>query len=85
MRLIKIRVPMIVTADGYWAVMGSHRTAADNDPDWGGIDEMCDYDNPTVNPRRYWIETVVEVPETGTVTGAAIPEDSLSPQESPSE
>ena len=75
--LIKIRVPMIVTADGKWAANGSHELV--NEPDWSWMDEMCDHEKQTVNPRRFWIETAVELPETITVTGAAIPE---SPQES---
>lgn len=75
-KLIKIRVPMIVTGDGKWAASGSHRidTETVSDPDWQWLDEMCDHDKPTINPRRFWIETVVELPETETVTGAAIPE-----------
>ncbi|MCK1717202.1 hypothetical protein [Bradyrhizobium sp. 141] len=80
--LIEIRVPMIVTADGYWAAMGSHRSAADKDPDWSGIDEMCDYDNPTVNPQRYWITAYVRRPKVGEVPGAAVRD---CPQESASE
>jgi hypothetical protein len=76
-RLIKIRVPMIVTADGKWAVNGCHETR--NEPDWSWIDEMCDHEKATINPMRYWIETAVEVPETGIVIGAAIPEDAPSP------
>lgn len=72
--LMKIRIPMIVTADGKWAAHSS--SDHEGPPDWGWIDEMCDHDKPTVNPRRYWVETAVEVPETGTVTGSAIPEES---------
>ena len=70
--LVKIRIPMIVTADGKWAAHGSSSIA--DQPDWECCDEMCDYENPTINPRRFWIETVVELPETLTVTGAAMPE-----------
>ncbi len=29
--LIEIKIPLIVTADGYWAAMGSHRALADKD------------------------------------------------------
>lgn len=72
MKLIKIRVPMIVTGDGKWAVNGSHEMV--DEPDWSWMDEMCDHEKPTLNPRRYWIETVVEVAETETVTGTAVPE-----------
>jgi hypothetical protein len=71
-KLIKIRIPMIVTEDGKWAAQGSHSSTGD--PDWSGIDEACDWENPTINPRRYWIETAVELPETETVTAAAIPQ-----------
>lgn len=75
-KLLKIRVPLIVTADGKWAAMGSHRD--EDNPDWGGIVEHVDYDNPPVMPQRYWVETAVEIPETKTARGAAMPADGES-------
>ena len=77
--LIEVRIPLIVTADGYWAAMGSHRSLADKDPDWAYVDEMCDYDNPTVNPQRYWITAYVRKPNVGEIPGAAI-RDGQTPQ-----
>jgi hypothetical protein len=68
--LIKIRVPMIVTADGKWAVNGSHATVSE--PDWSFIDEMCDYETPTVMPQRYWITAYVKRPKVREVAGAAV-------------
>lgn len=56
---IKIRVPMIVTADGKWAINGSHEMT---EPDWPWIDEMCDSSNPTICPQRYWVEIIVDKP-----------------------
>lgn len=74
-KLIKIRVPMIVTADGKWAVHGASSYDPKIDTDWRWLDEMCDHDTPTINPRRFWIETAVEVSDEETVvTGATIPE-----------
>lgn len=72
-KLVKIKIPLIVTADGKWAVVASHREEGDA-IDWSGIDEYCDYDNPTLMPKRFLVETVVEVSELQTVIGAAIPE-----------
>ena len=69
--LIEIRIPMIVTSDGKWAAQGSHRSV--DDADWSGIDEMCDYDAPTINPQRYWITVYVKAPKIGELAGAAIP------------
>lgn len=72
-KMIPIRIAMIVTADGKWAAQGSHN----DDPgcaDWSNIDEMCDWENPTVMPMRFWIETSVEVPEVETI-GAQVTAD----------
>lgn len=68
--LIEVRIPMIVTADGYWAAQGSNSTKGD--PDWSFIDECCDYDKPTVNPTRYWITAFVRRPKIGEIPGAAM-------------
>lgn len=70
-KLLKIKIPLIVTADGKWATMSSHR---EEEPDWSGIDEHCDYENPTVMPQRYLVDAVIELPETKEVRGVAIPE-----------
>ena len=67
-KIIQIRIPMIVTADGKWAACGSHY---ENDADWSNIDEMCDFENQTVMPMRYWIETSVDVPEVETIGAQA--------------
>ena len=75
--LIEIRIPMIVTADGKWAAQGSHRSL--DDPDWSDIDEMCDYDAPTINPQRYWITAYVKAPKVREVAGAALREGEPSP------
>jgi len=69
---IRIRVPMIITADGRWAVNGSHST--EGSPDWGWLDEMCDFENPTVSPQRYWVEIIVEKPTVKTVTASNVVE-----------
>lgn len=68
---VKLRIPAIVTADGKWAANGSHQTV--DDPDWQWVDEMCDFDNPTKAPQRYWIEVEVEIEtrEALTVTAKA--------------
>lgn len=71
--LIEIRVPMIVTADGKWAVSGS--SAANGEPDWAWLDESCDYENQTINPTRYWITAYVRRPKVGEIRGAAIRDD----------
>jgi hypothetical protein len=81
--LIEVRIPLIVTADGYWATHGSHRSLADKDPDWSHVDEMCDWDNPTVNPQRYWITAYVRRPKVIEVPGAAV-RDAVSTQKEPS-
>jgi len=70
--LIEIRIPMIVTADGKWAASGS--SAANGDPDWSWLDEMCDDDKPTVCPQRYWITAYVKMPKVGEVVGSAVRE-----------
>ena len=77
---LEIKIPLIVTADGKWSASGS--SGAGGIPDWGWIEEAADYENPLVSPQRYWIETVVEIPETKTATGSAIPEDAHTPQDS---
>jgi hypothetical protein len=74
-KLLKIIIPMLVTADGKWSASGS--SEANGEPDWPWLDEMCDHEKPTVNPQRYWIETVVEIPETKTVCGVAMPENQI--------
>lgn len=66
---IKIRVPMIVTADGKWAVNGSHSM---EEPDWGWLDEMCDFENETESPQRYWVEIIVDKPVIQTVTATTV-------------
>ena len=66
MKTIKIRVPMIVTGDGKWAVSGSYELAKEG-PDWAWIDEMCDHENPTINPRRFWLEAEVPLLEVDTI------------------
>lgn len=66
MATVKIRIPGIITADGKWAVSGSHQAG---EPDWGWLDEMCDFENPTVSPHRFFVEAEVEIPEVGTVQG----------------
>lgn len=71
-KLLKIKIPLIVCADGKWAVIASHREA--DAPDWQAADEHCDYDNPTIMPTRYIVETAVELPEEKAVPGVAIPE-----------
>lgn len=76
--LIEIKIPLIVTADGYWAASGTHQTMADKDPDWAWIDEMCDHDNPTVCPQRYWVTAYVKRPKVADVPGVAVRE---SPQD----
>ena len=77
--LIEVRIPMIVTADGKWAASGS--SGAKGEPDWPWLDEMCDYEKPTVCPQRYWITAYVKRPKVGEIPGAAA-RDFPSPQES---
>ena len=69
MKTIKVRIPVIVTADGKWAAQGSHHDDPAN-PDWSVIDEMCDWENPTVMPMRHWVEADIQLPETETYLGA---------------
>lgn len=71
---VKVRIPLIVTADGRWAASGSH--TAVGDPDWDWLDEMCDHEKPTASPQRYWIETVVEAPAIKHIVGVVSPDDS---------
>lgn len=67
---MKIRIPMIVTATE-WAAMGAH---SDTVPDWVAIDEMCDPNEATVSPRRFFVE--VEDPresQSEILVGTAVP------------
>lgn len=66
-RTIKVRIPIIVTADGKWAVNGGH---SHSEPDWSFIEEMCDYENPLVCPQRIFIIAELPVPEIGEVKAA---------------
>jgi hypothetical protein len=75
--LIEIRIPMIITADGKWAASGS--SAGQSEPDWPWLDEMADYEKPTICPQRYWITAYVKQPKIREIAGAAVPE---CPQES---
>lgn len=70
MATIKVRIPAIVTANGKWAASGS--LAANAEPDWAWLDEMCDMDNPTVNPQRVWIEAELPLPETLEVKATSV-------------
>lgn len=70
-----IRIPAIIDATGRWAANGSS-SLAKNDPDWPWIDEMADYENDLVCPRRFWITVEVELPTVGEVTGVAEEEPS---------
>jgi hypothetical protein len=69
MTTLTLRIPLIVTADGKWAVCHSSSHA---EPDWSSIDEMCDYDNPTNSPHRFWIETTVDVPQAETIKATVV-------------
>lgn len=71
--LIEIRIPMIVTADGKWAASGS--SAANGDPDWNWLDEMCDDDKPTFYPQRYWITAYVKAPQTLEIADSAVKDE----------
>ena len=70
MATIKVRIPAIVTADGKWAASGS--LAGNGEADWSWLDEMCDPDNPTVNPQRVWIEAELPIPETAEVKATSV-------------
>lgn len=67
---VKLRIPAIVTADGKWAASGSHSSV--KEPDWAGLDEMCDIDNPTISPQRHWIEVEIDLPEIKTAPATAV-------------
>jgi hypothetical protein len=69
MKTIKVRIPAIVTTDGKWAAMAS--SGAGGEPDWEYLFEMCDYENPTKGPRRFWIEAELPVPDDTEVTVSA--------------
>lgn len=69
MQTMKIRIPVVVTADGKWAAQGSHY-GKPGEEDWSGIDEACDWDNPTVMPMRLFVEAEVSIPRLETVAGS---------------
>lgn len=70
-KLMKILIPLIVTADGKWATMSSYREEV---PDWGAIDEHVDYENPTIIPQRYLVEAIIEIPEIKIAVGRPMPQ-----------
>jgi hypothetical protein len=71
MQTVKVRIPIIVTADGKWAAASSHK---EDKPDWGWLDELCDDINPTVMPMRYFIVAELPVPKTEMVFGEVVRE-----------
>lgn len=62
-----IRIPVIIDANGKWATVWS---SAHEEPDWGHIDEMADYENPLVSPQRFWVTAELPLPIVGEVVGA---------------
>jgi hypothetical protein len=78
---IKIRIPVVVTADGKWGANG-WQGCTDNaagEPDWGYIEELCDFEKPPINPQRYFVEAVIDLPDVKTAVGTAIPQPSGEP------
>jgi hypothetical protein len=57
---IKVRIPVIVTADGKWAAHGSHWPG---EPDWFWIEETCDREKHTICPQRMFIVAELPMPE----------------------
>lgn len=68
MKTVKARIAAIVTADGKWAAQGCH-SSPDEDADWSWLNEMCDYEKPTINPQRVWITVELPIPEVSEVVG----------------
>ena len=66
---IKVKIPVVITADGKWAAGGSHHPG---NIDWEFIEEGCDFDAPLVSPQRYFVEAELEVPEVRTVSGEVV-------------
>lgn len=56
---LKIRIPLIVTADGRWGASIGH---TESKPDWPMLEEMCDWENALKAPQRYWVTVEVELP-----------------------
>lgn len=71
-----IRIPVIVDSRGKWAAYGGgYLEEAGSEPDWSIVDEMADYEEPLINPRRMWVIVDVPLPETLEIAARATIQD----------
>jgi hypothetical protein len=66
MKTIKVRIPVIVTANGNWGASGSND---ESEPDWSWMDEMCGFDTPQ---QRMFVIAELPLPEIGEVEATKV-------------
>jgi hypothetical protein len=60
MKKVKVKVALMVDANARWSAHGES-DQADN-PDWSFVEDMFGAYPPAINPRKFIIEVMVEVP-----------------------